>query len=507
MPADSKYILGLSGMDSGFAVSLLQDGEVVFAIEEDKLRRFKGLGFKDLETTGSRAIDHAISTVSGGMAGLDAIVYVPPIQADANTSQRHVSYVSGFLVRHYGVAPEVSTVGHVEAHLAFERAAQGSAVDVLMVGRTRAVYSPRGSSAYELDIDFRVVSFVESCSRFIGLERGRIHHLENIARFGEARFIEGLRGLLEAGVESEKLPTALSEVTGACRRRPDDTLEKVHYDLAASLCEVLSHEIVSLLRSVLKQPSQSPVALCGGVFQSWRLNDAIAVAIPEQSFAVSFAPGNPACAIGGPLSFTGSGPAESLSPFLGPNYDRNAVKAILDNCKARYAFHSHQEAIDLSCEALEAGKMVGWFSGRCEFGYRALGARSVFANPANAYATDNLSSYLKKRPSYFAYAAAMNDEDLANKGIRSRYLSRSTHLPEYFGESPVRLQTVSKSEPSGLHDLLDAFQKKTGVPALLNTSLNYFGEPIACTPRDALKTFYASGLDMLVLEDFVLTKS
>ena len=494
-------------MNSGFAVSLFHDGEVVCAIEEDKLRRFKGLGLQDIETEGSRAIEFALSMVPRAMTGIDAVVYVPPVQTDPNTSQKHVSYVKQFLIRHYGYSPEVSTVDHVAAHLAFERAVQGSTVDVLMVGRTRAVYSPHGSSAYELDTDFPVVSFVENCARFIGLKRGLIHHLENIARFGEARFAKGLRGLLEGGVDSAKIPAALSEVTGACQRRPDDTLETVHYDLAASLCEVMSHEIVGLLRSILKQPLECPIALCGGVFQSWRLNDAIAAAFPERSFAVSFSPGNPACAIGGPLSFTGSLPVEPLSPFLGPSYNRNAVKAILDNCKARYAFHSHQEAMSLTCEALEAGKMVGWFSGRCEFGYRALGARSVFANPANAYACDNLSSYLKKRPSYFAYAVAMNDEDLADNCIRSPHLSRSTHLPEYFGESPVRLQTVSKSEPSGLHDLLDAFHKKTSVPALLNTSLNYFGEPIACTPRDALKTFYASGLDMLVLEDFVLTKS
>ena len=150
--------------------------------------------------------------------------------------------------------------------------------------------------------------------------------------------------------------------------------------------------------------------------------------------------------------------------------------------------------------------MVGWFSGRCEFGYRALGARSVFANPANAYACENLSSYLKKRPSYSAYAVAISDERLGPDGIRSPYLSRSTHLPEYLGVTPARLQTVSKSGPSGLHDLLDAFHDKTGVRALLDTSLNYFGEPIACTPRDALETFYASRLDMLVVEDFVLTK-
>ena len=507
MPSKPVHILGLSGMDRGFAVSLLQDGEVVFAIEEDKLRRYKGLGLKDLETTGSRAIEHILSTYTGGMMGIDALVYVPPIQADAKTSQSDSSYVKEFLFRHYGVSPEVSTVDHVAAHLAFERAVHGSAVDVLMVGRTRAVSSPHRSSPYELEADFPVVSFVENCARFIGLERGRIHHLENMACFGKARFEADLYGLLESGCDFKKVPSALSEMAGACQRRPEDALNKVHYDLAASLCAVLGNEIVKLLGSVLKESSQSVVALCGGVFQSWRLNDAIAAAFPNHSFAVSFAPGNPACAIGGPLAFAGRLPVEALSPFLGPKYDLNAVKGILDNCKARYAFHSHQDAINLICDALEAGKMVGWFSGRCEFGYRALGARSVFANPANAYACDNLSSYLKKRPSYFAYAVAMNDECVGSDGFRSPYLTRSTRLPEYLGESPVRLQTVSKSEPSGLHDLLDAFHTQTGVRALLNTSLNYFGEPIACTPRDALKTFFASGLDMLVLEDFVLMKS
>ena len=125
-----------------------------------------------------------------------------------------------------------------------------------MVGRTRAVYSPFVSSSYELNAAFPVVSFVENCARFVGLERGRIHHLENMARFGEGRFIEQLHGLLRGAFDTEKIPAALSELTGVSQRRPDDTLEKVHYDLAASLCELLSNEIVTLLRSLLKIQSE-----------------------------------------------------------------------------------------------------------------------------------------------------------------------------------------------------------------------------------------------------------
>ena len=115
---------------------------------------------------------------------------------------------------------------------------------------------------------------------------------------------------------------------------------------------------------------------------------------------------------------------------------------MLDNCKGRYEFHPQSEIMNTVCDALEQGKMVGWFGGRCEFGLRALGARSVFTNPANPYACDNLSSYLKK-PAVVHVLRRGDEEEAAP--MPSPFMSRSTKLPEYFGESPVRLQTVSRT--------------------------------------------------------------
>ena len=502
--SNQDYILGLSGYEGRFAVSLLHGDQIVFAIEEDKLRRFRGLGLRHLHSIGSRAIEEAISTVPGRMAGVALVVYTPPLDADAGASESHRLQVIDFLTRHYGTAPPVSLAEHTAAHVWFERAVHGP-LHVLMVGRSRAVYSRHGSSSYDLELDFPVVSFVARCARFLGLEGGRVHHLENIARLGEARFTGSIREILRTRPDFEQLPGSLSAIAGRPPRLFSDELEHVHCDLAASVFEVLKQEIVELIGTIPKANRGEAVALCGGVFQSWRLNDAVAAAFPGTRFDVSFSPGNPACAIGGVLAATATRLSESLVPFLGPEYDRNQVKAVLDNCKARYGFHSGADAMNMACDALELGKMVGWFSGPCEFGYRSLGARSVFANPADAYACDNLTSYLKRRPSYFTYAVAMKDDP--DVGVRSPFLSRSTRLPEYFDDSPVRLQTVSERSGVTLYALLDAFEEKTGVPALLNTSLNYFDEPIACTPRDAVKTFYASGLDMLIMEDFVLAKS
>jgi len=501
-----EFVLGLSGIGERFAVGLVRNGEVVFAVEEDKLRRFRGLGFGHLEGIGSRAVDAAVSGVPGGMRGIARAAYVPPVDASGDQVAGELAQIRNFLERGYGASPPLSAVDHVAAHLAFERAVHAGVRHVLMVGRSRAVYSGSAGEPYELDVPFSLVRGIERLAAFAGFSPAHIHHLENMARFGEPRFGEAVEGLLGEGAGGEKLEQALEETIGFGRRLSGQPLGQKHYDFAASVYAVLCRRIPELLRSIPEEKRCGAVAVCGGVFQSWSLNDAVAAAFPENRILASFAPGNAAGAIGGPLVLSGSAADAPVGPFLGPEYTREEIKSVLDNSKARYAFHSSRDAVDRVCALLGEGKMVGWFRGRCEFGYRALGARSVFASPANPYACDNLSSYLKKRPAYFAYAVAIDQDDPRVAGIESPYLSRSARLPEYFGDAPVRVQTVTKPAAPDLWQVLKAF-RKSGVGALLNTSLNYFDEPIACTPRDALKTFYASGLDVLVMEGFLLTKN
>jgi len=497
--------LGVSGMNHAFAVSLLKDGQVTFAIEEDKLRRFRGLGMRHLKTMGSRAIDLALSKVDGGIRSIRSVAYVPTVDACEAQIAEQCAFVAEFLQRFYDCSPTVVPVDHITARLAFERAVHGNPDHVLYASRSRAIYVGSSSSTYDFNNEFAAVRFVECCAEFLGFDQSKIHHLESIAKFGTPRFVGPLKSLLREGFDPTCINKTMGAVTGSSQVCSGDSFKDVHFDLAASLHALLYEEVCDLLRSVPAERRMGTIALSGGVFHSWSLNDALTAEFPSTRFVVSFAPGNASCAVGGPLVLCSYGSEKRLSPFLGPKYTQNDVKAVLDNCKARYELHSFRQAIGIVCDALMKGDMVGWFSGPCEFGYRALGARSVFANPENPYACDNLSSFLKLRPSYFTYAVAMKDCDAP--GIDSPHLSRSTRLPEYFGESPVRIQTVSPAGNPVLHQLLEAFQARSGVRALLNTSLNYFDEPIACTPRDALKTFYASGLDMLVIENFVLRKT
>jgi predicted NodU family carbamoyl transferase len=499
-----KSILGISGIERTFAVSLLTGDAVALAVEEDKLRRFRGLGMRQLKDLGSKAIELALSKVEGGIRALESVAYVPPLGADSAETAEQCAFVSEFLQRYYGFSPPVIVVDHIAAHLAFERAVHGAMQNVLYAGRSHAVYSRGGSASYDFVRDFTAVSFVRRCAEFLGLTQSSIHHIENLAQRGQARFVDQLDALLDRGLDSENTNKALEAITGGPHLYRKDSFNQAHYDLAASLDGLLRAKICDLVRSISEADRASTVALSGGVFQSWSLNDAVSREFSATRFVVSFAPGDPCCAIGGPLVLSGYKGA-CLRPFLGPRYSRNDVKAVLDNCKSRYELCSFSETLDIASDALKGGKMVGWFSGPCEFGYRALGGRSVFANPADPYASDNLSSFLKRRPAYLTYAVSMNDTDMLT--VDSPHLSRSTRLPEYFGDAPVRIQTVKGTDNPELHQLLETFQKRTGVRALLNTSLNYFDEPIACAPRDALKTFYASGLDLLIMESFVLKKS
>ena len=166
---------------------------------------------------------------------------------------------------------------------------------------------------------------------------------------------------------------------------------------------------------------------------------------------------------------------------------------------------------------LQQGRLVGWFEDRMEWGPRALGARSILANPFSPYVLENLNRFLKRRESWRGYAlstladaarALFSGPDEAPfmecdyrpldvERFRSVMPSDAAH---------VRLHVVAENGPRRFRSVLETFGAATGVPCLVNTSFNGFHEPIVCTPRDAVRVFFGSGLDVLILDRFVLTK-
>jgi carbamoyltransferase len=204
---------------------------------------------------------------------------------------------------------------------------------------------------------------------------------------------------------------------------------------------------------------------------------------------------------------------------LGPSYSADDIKKVVENCKLRFHYLlTTGELINAAVTQLSGGRIVAWMQNRMEFGPRALGNRSILASPLDPYSTENLNVFIKHREPFRKFAASVPVE-LASTyfetGPNARFLAtvgsvrpehRKTFEAAVMGDGLVRVHTVSREENPLFHQLLHAWGAKTGLPVLYNTSFNLFGDPLVCTPRDAVRSFYSSGIDALIAGPFVLEK-
>jgi carbamoyltransferase len=167
---------------------------------------------------------------------------------------------------------------------------------------------------------------------------------------------------------------------------------------------------------------------------------------------------------------------------------------------------------------LGQGRIVGWFRGAMEFGPRTLGARSILASPTSEMMRDNLNLFIKHREDYRPFSAAIPEERAAEffepsaltgflQGVSRVKESTQRLIPAaVFGDGLVRVQTVNRKTNPPFWKLLTKFGETSGVPVLLNTSFNLFGEPVVSTPREAVRGFYCSGIDCLAIGNFLIKK-
>jgi len=192
---------------------------------------------------------------------------------------------------------------------------------------------------------------------------------------------------------------------------------------------------------------------------------------------------------------------------------------VIENCKLRFHYLlTTEELIDTAVAQLNDNKIVAWMHGRMEFGARALGNRSILASPRDPYSAENLNTFIKHREPFRKFAASVPAELAAQYfevGPNARYLStvgrvRPEHSDKFaaavLARNLVRVHTVDREENPLYWKLLHAAGKSTGLPVLYNTSFNLFGEPLVSTPRDAVRSFYSSGIDVLFVGNFFLQK-
>jgi carbamoyltransferase len=204
---------------------------------------------------------------------------------------------------------------------------------------------------------------------------------------------------------------------------------------------------------------------------------------------------------------------------LGPSYDAEEIKRVLENCKLRFRYLlTTDELIDAAVQELNDQRIVAWMHGRMEFGPRALGNRSILASPLDPYSTENLNTYIKHRESFRKFAASVPEEaasEFFEAGPNTRFLATVGRVRPAYRErfqsavlagDWIRVHTVSQQDNPLYWKLLHAAGKATGLPVLYNTSFNLFGDPLVCSPRDAVRSFFSSGIDAMFVGSFFIQK-
>ena len=329
------------------------------------------------------------------------------------------------------------------------------------------------------------------------------------------------------------------------RMSEEDEIEQFHMDIAASIQNVLELILLKMTKSLFKDYGINNLCLAGGVALNCVANGKILKQSGFKNIWIQPAAGDAGGAIGAALAYwhrelgknrISNNNDHMNGAFLGSEYTNNHIKDVLNSKNLEFKYFSHKNLIGKLTELLSKKKTIGLFQGRMEFGPRALGNRSIIADPRDPSMQKNLNLKIKFRESFRPFAPIILIEDLSDwfeLSHESQYMlivdkikkSKRVKLSKknLFGidllnekrslipavthvDYSARIQTVHRNTNKFLHDLLTSFKMKTKCPILVNTSFNIRGEPIVESPNDSIKCFLGTNLDVLCIGNFILLK-
>jgi carbamoyltransferase len=338
-----------------------------------------------------------------------------------------------------------------------------------------------------------------------------------------------------------------SNLFGQTVRDPvKDRITQFHMDLASSIQAVTEEIVLMLSRSIAKEYKIKNLCLAGGVALNCVANGKILKEKYFENIWIQPAAGDAGGSLGAALAFWHNElkkPRDIFADqmkgsFLGPKFDNDEVERYLKKLNANFKKLNQKEIISLTAKNLSNDKIVGWFQGRMEFGPRALGARSILADPRSEKMQKELNLKIKFRESFRPFAPSVLREQVSNWfdldidspymllvaeiekskkikiskkdvnlfGIDKLNIKRSSIPAVTHVDYSARIQTVHRETNQKYYDLIHEFNNITGCPVLVNTSFNVRGEPIVCSINDAFNCFMGTDIDILVIENCILFK-
>ena len=535
-----RYVLSINPTIGGFgthdpAAALFADGELAFVLEEGRAIGRKRAPETFPTTAIQRCLDHA--GISLDAVALVAVPWDGAIGADGDGSipgrrerRRLREAISGI-----GRPPPIEWVNHHRSHAASAFGPSGFEEALVLTVDGRGA---RDSTVVWHGVDGRLerrrryeapnsLGYVYAAlTGYLGFQPfGGEGKTMALAAYGSpdpthrthlGKAISGgvdydVTDLVGSGVPSAI--TRLETLLGA-PRASTDRVDARGTALAATGQRFLERTVLEICEAYCAELGVDRVCLAGGVALNCKLNQRLAASPAVDALFVQPVAHDAGAALGAPIAL---GEAASLPEtlYLGPGIDPEGIEALLERRGVAYRVPDDLER-EVAC-MLADGALVGWVQGRLEAGPRALGNRSILADPRSPEAGARVNGFVKGRAAWRPFAPAVPieaAERYVEGPLPCPYMIRTVDVDPmgaaeipaavHPGDGTARPQTVSAAENRRFHRLLCAFGESTGVPALLNTSFNLAGEPIVATPADALATFERTGLDALVVGEYVV---
>ena len=331
------------------------------------------------------------------------------------------------------------------------------------------------------------------------------------------------------------------------RKKEDELLTQFHMDIASSIQAVTEEIVIKLTKDIAKKYNLKNLCMAGGVALNCVANGKVLANKTFENIWVQPAAGDAGGSLGAALAYWYQelkhkrkiNPKDSMEgSYLGPRFENSIIEKELVSLNADFKKNSEEELINILADELSREKTVGWFQGRMEFGPRALGARSILADPRSEKIQKELNLKIKFRESFRPFAPSILSEEVSDwfdinnpspymllvadvkKNIQ---ISMTPEQEKLFGieklnikkskipavthvDYSARIQTVHQETNLRYYKLIKKFKEITGCPILVNTSFNIRGEPIVCSIKDAFRCFMGTNLDILVIEDFIMYK-